>query len=91
MVIATMWNVVVSLYVIVAIEAVLTVVIPIAVCALSLLSASLKLDVCLRWTCVALLLAWVFLGLASVGLLYLPGAAAMTIAAVETSLKRGRT
>ena len=87
-VLATLWSAVVLLYVVLAIEAVPTVAVPVAACALPLFSHSRESDVLLRWVSVALLSVFILLGLASVGTLYLPAAAAMITAAVKATLKR---
>lgn len=70
----------------VAIQPVPTLIIPVLVSALPLLAPNLKSAATLRWLAAALLLAWVMLAAASVGVLYVPALAAMLVAASRTRL-----
>lgn len=70
-----------SLLVALAIQPVPTLVIPVLVSALPLLARTHKAAESVRWGAVGLLLIWVVLGMASVGIFFVPALAAMVVAA----------
>lgn len=78
-----------SLFVASAIQPVPTLIFPVLVSAMPLAARTQRAVVTLRWTATGLLLAFVLLGLMTVGVFFLPALLAMVLAAERVEARAG--